>query len=269
MGAGGQVAFELTVSNLGPSDARDVQILDELVADLTLDVEATDDRCVVADPLLECSLGVVAVGESVTVLVVGTLDPGASGQLDNTATVVSNTVDPDPDSNTATVSAVIERVADLSITKATDSTGEVAVGDTVVWTIEVTNAGPATATDVVVLDALPAGLALVPTPACATAEQGIECDLADLGVGQSVQLVIETTVTAAAEGSITNVATVSSAETDPNAADDVGTADISIEGAGLAVSGRNLTYVAAIGMLLVVAGFGAWSAASLAGRASA
>ncbi len=269
VGAGGQVAFELTVSNLGPSDARDVQILDELVADLTLDVEATDDRCVVADPLLECSLGVVAVGESVTVLVVGTLDPGASGQLDNTATVVSNTVDPDPDSNTATVSAVIERVADLSITKATDSTGEVAVGDTVVWTIEVTNAGPATATDVVVLDALPAGLALVPTPACATAEQGIECDLADLGVGQSVQLVIETTVTAAAEGSITNVATVSSAETDPNAADDVGTADISIEGAGLAVSGRNLTYVAAIGMLLVVAGFGAWSAASLAGRASA
>src|SRR5262249_32518476 len=77
----------------------------------------------------------------------------------NTATVTSDQPDPNPDDNTDTVSVTPQR-ADLAVAKTVDKP-QPNVGDTVTFTITVTNVGPDAATNVTVNDRLPAGVHFV------------------------------------------------------------------------------------------------------------
>lgn len=104
------------------------------------------------------SIGELAVGERVTVLLRGVVDPLTTGILTNVAQVSSPTPDPNPDNNTATVETPVTEQADLSVVKV-GAPKPAAVGDLVTYTLVVANAGPVNAENTVLSDPLPDALA--------------------------------------------------------------------------------------------------------------
>ena len=103
----------------------------------------------------------LASGQSITLTIVGTVSPTATGSLTNNVNVnvPSNIVDPVSANNNATLTTTVNRIADLSITK-TDSPDPVVAGKTLTYIITVTNNGPSTilSSDTFkVLDSLPSG----------------------------------------------------------------------------------------------------------------
>lgn len=106
------------------------------------------------------------VNSSVTYTITGTLSATATGTLTNSATVItpaSGVTDPtDPSrtgagNNTATDNTTINAASNLAVTKTVNSATP-DVGDTIAYTITVTNNGPSNATNVRLTDVVPAGL---------------------------------------------------------------------------------------------------------------
>jgi uncharacterized repeat protein (TIGR01451 family) len=108
--------------------------------------------------------------------------------------------------------------ADLSITKSADSAA-VTQGGQVLYTLLVKNHGPDTATSVKVSDAIPAGLSIVsaqPSQGTCSTAGAINCSLGTMLNGASAQILVKATVSSSATAPITNTATVSAFQTDPN-----------------------------------------------------
>ncbi len=155
--AGETVITTLTVTNLGPDPAAGVVVRDTLPAGLlyTGHSPAAADY----DPATGLwTVGGVAVGQSVSLLVSAVVDTGTAGRdlVQQPAVVAADPADPDGEWPAAAVTVHVPAV-DLSLTK-TVSPATPAAGDTVVFDVAVANAGPDAATGIVVLDVLPAGL---------------------------------------------------------------------------------------------------------------
>jgi uncharacterized repeat protein (TIGR01451 family) len=119
--------------------------------------------------------------------------------------------------------------ADLSVTK-TASPNPGQVGVPLSYRIIATNNGPAVATNVSVADTLPSGVTFV----SATTTQGncngtstVNCNLGSLTVGASA--IITIVVTPSSTGQITNSATVSGTEIDPDATNNTASATTLIQ----------------------------------------
>jgi PKD repeat protein len=109
--------------------------------------------------------------------------------------------------------------ADIGISKSVSSDGRT-------WTLQVANAGPDTAANVVVTDTLPSRLSLQTTPAACvfnTKSRLLTCPLGDLSPGSTRTITLSTAV-AKGNGPITNTAQVKSATADPNTANNSSTA---------------------------------------------
>ena len=111
-------------------------------------------------------MGTVVVGTPQTLVIEATVD--SPSPQTNTATIsASDQFDPNPGNNTASAT-VTPQQADLALTK-TVSNPTPNVGDSVTFTVTLTNNGPNTATEVQVSDLLPAGLSFPrPPPVRAT-----------------------------------------------------------------------------------------------------
>lgn len=109
---------------------------------------------------------------------------------------------------------------DLSLIKAS-SPNPVAMGNDLTYTIEITNGGPANATGVTLTDILPTGV----TFGSATPSQGgcnesggiVTCNMGNLANGVTATVTVVVVPTTA--GAITNIATVTGTEVDPNSID--------------------------------------------------
>lgn len=215
---GGTLTYTLAVENLGPNNATGVTVTDTLPSSVTF-VSATsaDATCTNTGRLVTCDVGTLASGD--TVIITITVMPQQDGNITNSAAVSGDQSDPVPGNNTASeetqVGAGAAEQVDLSIVKS-DSPDPVDVGATLTYTLAVANAGPDTATGVTVTDSLPASVtyqsATTPDGSCSVSGQVVTCDLDPIAAMGSATITI--TVTPQQEGQITNVATVSSDESD-------------------------------------------------------
>jgi uncharacterized repeat protein (TIGR01451 family) len=207
--AGANVTYTLTVTNNGPDAATNVTVSDPTPANLAF--VSASIPCVGGFP---CALGDLAAGASTIVSVTFAIDTGASGSVVNVATVGSDTFDPNANNNDSSVSTTIVPAsgsADLAVAK----TGPASAfaGASVTYTIVVTNAGPDTATNAMLSDPTPAGLAFASAGAPCTS--GFPCALGDIASGASVTVTANFTIDAGATGSVTNTASASSDTADP------------------------------------------------------
>lgn len=101
---------------------------------------------------------------------------------------------------------------DVSVVKVNDPGGVVQSGDSITYTLSVSNDGTATASDVHVADQLPAGVTFTDaTAGCGEAAGLVTCALGDIGAGASVSVDITVTVDDGICGPIVNEAHVSAA----------------------------------------------------------
>jgi uncharacterized repeat protein (TIGR01451 family) len=115
-----------------------------------------------------------------------------------------------------------EPPADLMITKS-DSPDPVTAGSTLTYTLTVTNNGPTDATGVIVTDTLPMEVLFVSATAsqgsCSEAAGVVACNLGNLASAASASVTIEGTVDPSTlAGMITNTASVTANENDPDSA---------------------------------------------------
>ena len=152
--AGEEVGFTLSVTNLGPSDAAGVIISDDMASphyeagtvSYTLDNGTTWDEWTGSIP----TPVTLANGATLYLKLRGVLTGDFSGTLTNTGTVTSSTFDPVPGNNTYSVYPVAGTSADISILKTGPAT--VVAGETITYTIVVSNDGPSVAKDIVIED---------------------------------------------------------------------------------------------------------------------
>ena len=222
---GGTITYALTASNAGPGTATNVVIMDSIPAGLAFNASGSDSHCVSNGPEVLCNNFSLTSGQARTFAVVFTVTTLAAcnSTIQNQAVVSVSNTDPNPSNNVSQiVSSTVNcpnQQADLSITKTGPST--VTRGTTLTYSLVVSNAGPGTATNVVVTDAVPSGLvfnASASDTACHLNGTNVVCDNFSLTSGQSKTLALSFSVpsTATCNSTVTNTASVTSAATDPN-----------------------------------------------------
>ncbi|OYN96869.1 hypothetical protein CGZ96_11275 [Enemella evansiae] len=238
--AGGAIGWTVTVTNNGPSDATGVQITDAVPAGVTgATATVNGTPCTLTDGTFSCPVDRIAAGGTATVTLTGTVDPAATGQISNTASVTAATPDPNPTNNGATSVVPLDAAADLSITKTGPQTA--VAGTEISWTVTVRNAGPSVARAVVLTDPIPAGIngaaATVNGNACAIEAGALRCPVGDLAPNASVEITVTGTVDQSQTEPVVNTATVDSQTTDPNGANDTATTTTEVTGsADLSIS---------------------------------
>ncbi|MCR4030697.1 MULTISPECIES: PKD domain-containing protein [Flavobacterium] len=159
------VTFTITVRNAGPSDATGVVVTDKLPSGYSF-VSAIPSVGSYNNVSGSWTVGTLT-NTTATLTIQARVLP--TGNYNNVAEVTgTNEVDSDstPGNNDATEDDQSEvivtpiQIADLSVSKIVDVTAP-KVGDNVVFTIAVSNAGPSSATGVVIRDLLPSGYEFV------------------------------------------------------------------------------------------------------------
>ncbi|HXO08875.1 MAG TPA: DUF11 domain-containing protein, partial [Solirubrobacteraceae bacterium] len=207
--------YDVTVINNGPSPAANVVVSDPLPAGIVADPGRTaliPAGCAfdAATNTFTCTIATLASGGSTLFqLPVQVTASNSGGDETNTATVTSDTPDPDLTSNTARSTVGVATVTDLQLTKSV-SEPSATVGDTVTFSMTVTNLGP-NPTGALITDPLPAGMSFGTSTDCTFSAPNVVCDPGGLAVGASGTVTFTATVNSAAAGTtITNSASVAS-----------------------------------------------------------
>jgi uncharacterized repeat protein (TIGR01451 family) len=103
---GGELTYNINVTNYGPFVAQNVVVTDTLPEGTTLNVIWTSQG---SCEYTTCNLGHVAPEQTVTITLSVTA-PLTPGSITNTASVTSTTADPDESNNTASVTTTVEAV---------------------------------------------------------------------------------------------------------------------------------------------------------------
>ena len=221
---GHDAVYQVLVTNYGPATATNATLTDVLGGGATI-VGASAGH--VSGQKLTANLGTLANGQSTTVAI--TVDPTVSGTLIDSASVASDEFDPNPNNNTASSSNLVSPV-DVAI-QVTSSPSPVLVGNSLNYVATVTNLGPATATNVVFNDTLPAGSVLTYFLATQgsylqTSPINVMGKVGDIAAGGTVT--IKFSVTPTVLGAVANVASVASANVDTNTSNNTATSDVNV-----------------------------------------
>lgn len=249
--AGTSLTYTLTITNSGPSAATGVVISDTLPGGVTF--ASASSGCSGTSTILCTITQTIASGSSISRTIRVNVNSTASGSLINTASVTGNEFDTNTLNNTATLTTTVNRQVNLAITKSA-SANPVTAGTGLTYTLTVNNAGPSSANGVVVTDTLPSGVSLVSASAGCSGATVVTCTIAGgVASGGSAAVTIRINVPAASSGVLTNVASVSSTESDSSQLNNTTTLTTSInQRSDLSISksdspdpvtaGNNLTY---------------------------
>ena len=219
--AGNTLTYTVLVTNNGPADATGVVLTDVLPAEVTFVSGTLSNGGSVAQNAgtVTGTIGNLANGASVTATIVTTVAPGTVGTINNAASVTANENETNSQNNIDIEPTVVTPNVDLVITK-TDNVDPVVPGQTLIYTLNITNNGPSNATGVTVNDTLPPGVTYVsstPSQGATSENNGVvTANLGNLAVGASASITVNVTIDSATLGTINNVAVVSANETETN-----------------------------------------------------
>ena len=242
---GGNLTYTATVTNEGPFALNaPAEFRDPVPTGLVFEPSQSSNSCSLIGTDVVCLTSLLGVGASENFTIVFSLEGGGAtswlremfgipkawaapppcGTNVINQVMITNVPQGDPNSSNNTSNAVSTTVqcssqADLSLVKTGPST--VARGNTVSYTLVATNAGPSTATNVVVEDPIPSGLTFnsaASSVGCVQNGVNILCNNLTLTSGQSHSFTVAFNVPAVhtCGASIQNAASVSSSSTDPN-----------------------------------------------------
>jgi uncharacterized repeat protein (TIGR01451 family) len=236
--AGNDITYNFTVTNNGPSQATGVQVDDQVTspASSPLTFVPGGGTCGTGYP---CSLGTI------------NTSPSFSGNVTNMATVTTTTTGGDPVSSNNSMSATTNIGPQADLKLAMTGPASANAGQAISYTITIDNFGPSQATNLVVTDVTPVGLAF--QSASGGGCSAFPCTIATLGVGSQVVITANYAIPANYNnGAISNTASVSSDANDPGPQPNSATvttsvgqpADVSISKSGPSsiALGQNITY---------------------------
>ncbi|MEW6717070.1 MAG: M6 family metalloprotease domain-containing protein [Chloroflexota bacterium] len=233
--AGNPITYTLDITNNGPSDALTVVVTDTLPVEMLYNqATASQGSCSHAGGVVTCTLGTLPVSATAGVTITTDVDAGAGlGVVQNAAEVSSTTTDPNTGNNTVQENTTITTEADLAIVK-TGLPEPVNAGETLTYTLTITNTGPGAVLSVTVTDTLPAGV----TFSLANPSQGscnhsggvVTCQLGYMAASNQATITIVVDVDKSAVGRITNSVELTSSAYDPNPANNSDSYDTRVKG---------------------------------------
>jgi uncharacterized repeat protein (TIGR01451 family) len=209
---GSNLTYTISVTNFGPSTATNVLVSATLPNTANL-VSASPGYTFGGNTVTFANLGNLAKDASLTLAIV--VQPLVVSSITNVVNVSSIVTDPNLVDNTvADVTTVVPPSADLALALS-DAPDPVNVGSSLVYTLTVSNLGPATATSVRLTNALPPSVTFVSASPSGYVLIGNSVVFTDLGnIGSGAQTGASITVHPTVAGEITNTATVGSTITD-------------------------------------------------------
>ena len=216
---GDTITYTLTAKNNGPSPATTIVVTDTLPSQVSF--SSASAGCSFSAGTVTCTAASLAVNATAVFTV--SVIAQTVGSAVNTAVVSASQTDPTAANNTSSVTTVIGASAEISIVK-TASANPVKQGDTFSYALTVHNNGPSTATAVTATDVLPAGVTFSSASAgCSytSATRTVTCTAASLAVNATVAFNIQ--VVAGAPAVVSNTATVTATQHDPNLANNTST----------------------------------------------
>jgi uncharacterized repeat protein (TIGR01451 family) len=157
VGGGSTLPFTIDISNAGPSTAFGIVVTDTVPAVL-MNVSASGAgwTCGVAGQLVTCTRPSLAAMAAAPPIVIDTLVPTTcpSQSIYDTATVTASTPDPNALNNFDGNGTTIQTLADLGVAL-TASPNPVTAGAELIYTIDVTNNGPADTSYIQIANKLP------------------------------------------------------------------------------------------------------------------
>lgn len=251
--ASGAWQYYILITNLGPATASSVLMRDDLPPEaLGVFAEISGrGRCFPGARIVTCTTSSLAPGASEYVTITVQERGAVSGPVVNTASVDADQRDLNPDNDESTW---VINGADLAIDKSAETRAAPGGGFDVLYTLVVSNAGPARATGVVVRDAPALGVDVFdwggpPGSDCGLGASPIACFLPPLAPGETAVLNLRGRI--GAPGVYPNAAAVAADTFDPdegNNADTLltaaGAADLSVSKSGPAATktGEDITY---------------------------
>lgn len=238
---GGALTYTLTISDLGPSNATGVTIVDTLPAGFVYASATGDTSATLTGNTLTLNVGNLADGTTTAVTVNGTVASTASGTITNTATVSGNQPDPNLANNTSSVTTqispqVIQQAStDLKIVK-TANPSPATSGGLLIYTLTVQNNSLSAGTDVKITDTLPAGETYYTSGgelSYTNVGGTLTLNLGTIAVGATDSVWVAVRVTAPAGSTLTNTAIVSADQPESNPADAISTVVTPVVGASV------------------------------------
>ena len=215
---GGTVTFDVMVTNTGTAPATNVIVTDTLVAGLTpatVQFGATTSSLAtcagaISGQTVTCNVGTLAAGASAVVRITAT-ETGTGCQYSNTASVSATGLSPVTSGSTA---VTVQCVGQAALVLSKTGTPTVVNGNTITYTVTVTNSGSAAATNVIITDNLADSLTgvtatfTIGTGTCTvTAGNVVTCTAATLAANSSATITITATTPAGTCPTITNQVT--------------------------------------------------------------
>ena len=233
---GGDLSYTVTVTNEGPQDATGVSLKESLPAGLTLVSAQPSVGTCTGTTVISCDLGAMTDVSAATVSFVVT--PIVAGALTDALQVSAATPDGNTKNNSASFTVTATLPADISVSGSV-SKSSATVGDKVIYSLQVSNAGPADAANVTLSDAIN-DVALTPTSvtvsqgSCTPSVANLSCSFGTLVKGGKINVSFALTMSKAEI--VTNGASVNSDTPDVNTADNGITLTVTVDAANLSIT---------------------------------